>query len=95
MLDLALWFADFPAPVRVSAQMQREGVSAQERMARMDTELRRYGIDIQGNLGLLDTTLRGQLGNRQIDLDYDRLGVDVGEIQARMNREAVIGGLQG
>jgi hypothetical protein len=79
----------------LNAQMQREGVSAQERMARMDSELRRYGIDVQGNLGLLDTALRGQLGNRQIDLDYDRLGVDVGEIQARMNRDAVIGGLQG
>jgi predicted dehydrogenase len=25
LLDLALWFADFPAPVRVSAQMEREG----------------------------------------------------------------------
>jgi predicted dehydrogenase len=25
LLDLALWFADFPAPVRVSAQMDREG----------------------------------------------------------------------
>ena len=25
LLDLALWFADFPAPVRVSAQMQRTG----------------------------------------------------------------------
>jgi predicted dehydrogenase len=29
LLDLALWFADFPAPVRVSAQMEREGRSGQ------------------------------------------------------------------
>ena len=28
LLDLALWFADFPAPVRVSSQMVREGRSA-------------------------------------------------------------------
>jgi predicted dehydrogenase len=27
LLDLALWFADFPAPVRVSAKMEREGGS--------------------------------------------------------------------
>jgi predicted dehydrogenase len=28
LLDLALWFADFPAPVRVSSQMVREGRGA-------------------------------------------------------------------
>jgi DNA-binding protein YbaB len=79
----------------LNAQMQQQGVSAQERMARMDAELRRHGIDVQGNLGLMDTVLRGQLGNRQIDLDYDRLGVDVADIRRQMNRDAVIGGLQG
>lgn len=79
----------------LSAQMQREGVSAQERMARLDAELRRHGIDTQGRLGELDAALRGQLGNRQIDLGYDQLGVNVGEIQARMNRDAVMAGLGG
>lgn len=29
LLDLALWFADFPNPIRVSAQMEREGRGAQ------------------------------------------------------------------
>ena len=29
LLDLALWFADFPNPIRVSAHMEREGRSAQ------------------------------------------------------------------
>lgn len=75
----------------LNAQMQREGISAQERAARMDAELRRYGIDMQGRLGDLDAALR----NRQIDLGYDQLGVDVGQIQAQMNREAVLAGLGG
>jgi hypothetical protein len=79
----------------LNAQMQREGLSVQERTARMQSELQRYGIDMQGNLGMLDTALRSQLGNRQIDLGYDQLGVDVGEIQARMNRDAVIAGMEG
>ena len=79
----------------LNAQMQREGYSTQERLARLDAELRRYGIDTQGRLGELDTALRSQLGNRQIDLGYDQLGVDVGEIQARMNREALLAGMGG
>lgn len=79
----------------MNAQLQREGYSTQERLGRLDAELKRYGIDVQGRLGEIDTALRGQLGNRQIDLGYDQLGVDVGEIQARMNREAVMAGLGG
>lgn len=77
----------------LNAQMQREGYSTQERLARLDAELRRYGIDVQGRLGELDAALRSQLGNRQIDLGYDQLGVDVGEIQARLNREALLAGM--
>lgn len=73
----------------LNAQMQREGYSAQERMAAMDAQLRRYGIDMQGRLGDLDAALR----NRQIDLGYDQLGVNVGEIQARLNREALLAGM--
>lgn len=77
----------------LNAQMQREGYSTQERLARLDAELRRYGIDTQGRLGELDAALRSQLGNRQIDLGYDQLGVNVGEIQARLNREALLAGM--
>lgn len=79
----------------LSAQMQREGYSTQERLAALDAELRRHGIDTQGRLGELDAALRAQLGNRQIDLGYDQLGVQVGDIQARMNRDAVLAGLGG
>lgn len=79
----------------LNAQMQREGYSSAERLGRMDAELKRYGIDVQGRLGELDAALRSQLGNRQIDLGYDQLGVDVGEIQARMNREALLAGMGG
>jgi hypothetical protein len=79
----------------LNAQLQQQGYSTQERLARMDAEARRYGIDVQGRLGELDAALRSQLGNRQIDLGYDQLGVNVGEIQARMNREAVLAGLGG
>lgn len=77
----------------LNAQMQQAGYSTQERLARMDTELKRYGIDVQGNLGILDTALRSQLGNRQIDLGYDQLGVDVAKTQADYNRDAVINGM--
>jgi hypothetical protein len=79
----------------LNAQMQQQGYSTQERLARMDTELRRYGIDVQGRLGALDTALRSQLGNRQIDLGYDQLGVQVGTTQAQLNRDAVMAGLGG
>lgn len=74
----------------LNAQMQQAGYSTQERLARMDTELKKYGIDVQGNLGILDTALRSQLGNRQIDLGYDQLGVDVAKTQAQYNRDAVV-----
>jgi hypothetical protein len=77
----------------LAAQMQQQGYSTQERIAAMDAALKQRGIDMQGRLGELDTALRSQLGNRQIDLGYDQLGVNVGEIQARMNREAVIGAM--
>ena len=95
-LQLQNNLANLDASTRVylgdlNAQMQREGYSTQERLARMDAELRRYGIDLQGRLGDLDAALR----NRQIDLGYDQLGVNVGEIQARMNREAVLGAMGG
>lgn len=79
----------------LNAQMQREGYSSAERLGAMDAALKRYGIDVQGRLGELDAALRSQLGNRQIDLGYDQLGVDVGEIQARMNREALLAGMGG
>ncbi len=75
----------------LNAQMQREGYSTQERMARMDAELKRAGIDLQGRLGDLDAALR----NRQIDLGYDQLGVQVGTTQAQLNRDAVLAGLEG
>lgn len=75
----------------LNAQMQREGYSTQERLARMDAELKRQGIDLQGRLGDLDAALR----NRQIDLGYDTLGLDAAKTQAGLNRDALLAGLQG
>ena len=59
----------------LNAKLQAEGLSSQERLARLDNEMKKYGIDVQGRLGELDSALRGQLGNRQLDLGYDQLGV--------------------
>jgi hypothetical protein len=77
----------------LNAKLQAEGLSSQERLARMDNEMKKYGIDVQGKLGELDTALRSQLGNKQIDLGYDQLGVNVAKTQADMNRDAVIAGM--
>ena len=75
----------------LNAQMQREGLSSQERLQRMQNELSKYGIDMQGRLGDLDAALR----NRQIDLGYDQLGVDVASRQAELNRQALLAGMGG
>jgi hypothetical protein len=77
----------------LNAKLQAEGLSSQERLARLDNEMKKYGIDVQGRLGELDAALRGQLGNRQLDLGYDQLGVNVAKTQADYNRDAVIGAM--
>lgn len=73
----------------LNARMQQQGYTTQERLAAMDAEVKKYGIDTQGRLGDLDAALR----NRQIDLGYDTLGVDVAKTQAGLNRDAVVNGL--
>jgi len=77
----------------LNAKMQAEGLSSQERLAKMENEMKKYGIDVQGKLGELDAALRGQLGNRQLDLGYDQLGVNVAKTQADYNRDAVLAGM--
>lgn len=79
----------------LNAQMQAQGLSSQERLAKLDNELKKYGIDVQGRLGELDAALRSQLGNRQIDLGYDSLGLDAAKAQAGLNRDALLAALGG
>jgi hypothetical protein len=77
----------------LNAKLQAQGLSSQERLAQMDNEMKKYGIDVQGKLGELDNALRLTLGNRQLDLGYDQLGVNVAQTQAGLNRDAVMAGL--
>lgn len=93
--DLQTNLANLDASTRIylgdlNAKMQQAGLSSQERLAALDNELKKYGIDVQGRLGELDAALRSQLGNRQIDLGYDTLGLDAATTQARLNREAMM-----
>jgi len=77
----------------LNAKMQAEGLSQTERLAKMENEMKKYGIDVSGKLGMMDNALREMLGNKQIGLGYDQLGMDAAKTQAQMNRDAVLAGM--
>ena len=77
----------------LNAKMQAEGLSSTERLAKMENEMKKYGIDVSGKLGMMDNALREMLGNKQIGLGYDQLGMDAAKTQAQMNRDAVMAGM--
>lgn len=91
---------------QLSAQLQREGYSTQERLAALDAEVRKLGIQTQGDLGQLDIALRTTLGTGQLNLGLlqallqnnqanNTLGLSAAQIQAMLNGQTVGAGLGG
>ena len=91
---------------QLSAQLQREGYSTQERLAAMDAEVRKLGITTQGDLGQLDIALRTSLGTGQLNLGLlqtllgnnqanNSLGFSYAQLQALMNGQAATFGAGG
>lgn len=73
----------------------QDQLAAQEKLAMVDAELRRLGITTQRDLGNREIDLRRELGTGQLGLGRDTLGLNFAQLQAELNRQALLAAMGG